>query len=447
MLPAIELALKKFHNKKILVLGIGTLGGGAGVANFFAKLGAKVTATDLKTEDELDRKQLRALKDLGVKLILGEHRKKDILTADLVIRNPAVPTNSSFLKLAHKRNIPVTMDEALFAQFCPVPIIGVTGTRGKTTTTFMTVEVLKEGGFHTLVGGNVKGTATLPLLWKLRKNTKIVLELSSWALEGFAWSKISPQIGIITNIYPDHLNRYSSMEEYVRDKEAIFHYQRSYNLILLNRQDPYSEAFAQKAPARVEYFSESDLPVDLKLNVPGVHNRTNAAAVLKLARSLGIADYLIRKGLEEFGGVPYRLQQVRTIKGVIFINDTTSTTPAACIAAVRTFSDRGIVLMIGGATKNLPLEDLVATIERSTVKDFVFLAGEGTLHLLEKLRKRNIIKNKAIVYSDLGKAVRAAQNKASDGDVILFSPAFTSFAMFKNEFDRGEKFNSIVNAL
>lgn len=447
MLSAIKLALNKFRNKKVLVLGIGVLGGGAGVAKFFAKLGANVTATDLKTQAELDRKQLAGLTESGVELILGRHREKDILTADLVIRNPAIPKNSSFLKLAHQQNIPVTMDEALFARLCPLPIIGITGTRGKTTTTFMTAAVLKQAGLHTLIGGNVKGNATLPLLWQLKENTKIVLELSSWALQGFDWNKISPQAGIITNIYPDHLNRYSSMEEYVRDKETIFRYQTAGDLLILNRQDPYSEQFARFAPAEASFFSANDLPVDFRLKVPGNHNRANAAAVLNLARSLDIADNLVKKALEKFSGVPYRLQQVRVVRGVVFINDTTSTTPAACIAALRTFSDRNVVLMIGGATKNLPLGDLVDTIAKSTVKDFVFLAGEGTQQLQEKLREKDLLQGKSTIYSDLTQAVKAAQHKAANGDVVLFSPAFTSFAMFKNEFDRGNQFNQIVENL
>lgn len=447
MLTQLQKKLSKFQGKKILVLGIGNLGGGSGVAQFFAELNAKVTATDLKPAGQLDRKQLKALHERKIKLVLGKHRESDILKADLVIRNPSVPLNSTYLQLAFKNKTPVVMETALFAKLCPLPIIGITGTRGKTTTTYMLASILRAAGLHTLVGGNVKGNATLPLLRKLKQDTKVVLELSSWALQGFGWERISPDIGLITNIYPDHLNRYASMKEYIQDKEIIFRYQQAEDLLVLNRDNRYAKQFTQKALARVKYFSASKLASDIQLKVPGRHNRANAAAARSIAKLLDIADGIIKKALQDFKGMPYRLQMVRKINGVSFINDTTSTTPIATITALRAFHNKPIVLIIGGAAKNLPLEELIEELKKSSVKEYIFLAGDGTDSLLKLLKKHKLLKTKPNIFNNLEEAVRNAYNSTTTGDIVLFSPAFTSFAMFKNEFDRGDQFNKIVEEL
>jgi UDP-N-acetylmuramoylalanine--D-glutamate ligase len=438
---------KKFKGKKVLVFGIGILGGGVGVCEFFVNLGAKVTATDLKTREKLGDKVVNRLENLGVELVLGGHREKDILGSDLIIRNPGVPKNSKYLRLALKNKIPVTMDAALFAKLCPLPIIGITGTRGKTTTVNILASILKEAGRNTLIGGNIPGKATLSLLWELEKQSKIVLELSSWALQGFISEKISPQIALITNIYPDHLNRYESMQEYIEDKASIFKFQKSGGLLFLNKYNKNSMFYASKAKTKVNYFSDEDLPLDWKLKVEGEHNRANAAAALTVARQLGVLDKFAKSALLSFKGVPYRLELIRNKNGILFVNDTTSTTPVATIAALKTFIDRSIVLIIGGASKNLPLGGLVDMLKKSSIREYIFVAGDGTEKLTKLMKKQEIITDNYKVYSDLEKAINAAYKKAKKKDIVLFSPAFTSFAMFNNEFHRGDEFNRIVNSL
>jgi UDP-N-acetylmuramoylalanine--D-glutamate ligase len=434
---------REYRDKKVLVLGIGILGGGFGVARFFAELGAKVTATDLRNEIELDNKQLNKLRDLGVRLILGEHKDKDILNADLIIRNPGVPKKSRFLKLADDNNVPISMDAALFAKLCPLPIIGITGTRGKTTTTNMLATILKNAGHHVLVAGNIPGKSTLSLLWKLKKDSKVILELSSWALQGFEQAKISPSISVITNIYPDHLNRYGSMDEYVLDKESIFKYQSNNDVLVLNRHNQYSKQFAQEAKSKIQYFYPESLSKDFTLQIPGEHNKQNAAAAFAVARVLGVDEDKAVSTLKDFTGVPYRQQLIRKLNGVTFINDTTSTTPTATIAALRAFQDKSLILILGGASKNLPLDELVRELSQSSVKKYVLLSGDGTEELIKEMKHGD----KHIIHADLEKAVHEAYKSADDGDYILFSPGFTSFATFKNEFDRGDQFNKIVNAL
>lgn len=439
----VEVLREKYKGKSVLVLGIGVLGGGVGTARFFAKIGAKVVATDLKNSEELDPGLLKQLESIGVKLELGYHSREMIDRADLVIRNPAVPNDSEFVQYASDKNIPVEMDAVLFAKFNPAPIIGVTGTRGKTTTCNMITSILASKGYHVLLGGNIHDTSTLELLYEVSEKSMVVLELSSWALQGFRDSKISPHISVITNIYPDHLNRYMDMHSYIRDKQAILDYQKPEDVLFLNKDDKLTGGFLKKSLGKAILFSKNDLVGMLHLQIPGEHNMANAACAFAVTKYLGLNDKDIIHELENFAGVPYRLEIVSEINGVTYVNDTTSTTPTSVIAALNAFTGKPVILIIGGADKNLPLEQLTQVIkEGKLIRDIVFLGGKGTKRLLRELGRDD-----AVLHDSLEKAVFRASSIAREGDYILFSPGFTSFEMFKNEFDRGDQFNRIVSSL
>jgi len=440
-LNPVETLREKYSGKNVLVLGIGVLGGGVGSARFFADIGAKVVATDLKSAEQLDPSLLRQLQDLGVELKLGGHSKEMIDAADLVIRNPAVPLDSEYVQYAKEQNIPVVMDAALFVTLSPAPIIGVTGTRGKTTTCNMIASILQAVGKHVLLGGNIHGTSTLDLLYEVNEKSIVVLELSSWALQGFCDFAVSPHIAVITNIYPDHLNRYTDMQSYVDDKQTIFAYQKPNDILFLNSEDGFTSKFSKKVVGKVGLFNKKDLLQKIELQLPGEHNMANAACAFGVARYLGVSEKDILSSLSQFSGVPYRLEIIAEINGVTYVNDTTSTTPTSVIAALNAFMNKSIVLIIGGADKNLPLDELVKLFQsEKQIKDVVFLKGGGTSKLLEALGRQD-----AVVYDNLEKAVFAASNKANKGDYVIFSPGFTSFEMFKNEFDRGDQFNKLVN--
>lgn len=435
-----------FKNKKVLILGLGLLGGGVGVTRFLVEHGAKVVVTDLKKENEL-RDSIKLLNGLAIKYVLGRHRRQDILWSDLIIRNPAVDWHSPLLQLAVKKKIPIEMEVGLFIKLAGErQIIGVTGTRGKSTTTAMIVNILRAGGYHTVIGGNIAGQATLPLLYKLKKESKIVLELSSWQLQALSASKISPHLAVITNIYPDHLNRYASMKEYVNDKKAIFAFQNKNDCLILNKEDSTVRSFAHLANGRVLFFQKSNLPNSWHLKVAGEHNRANAAAALKVGCYYQIKKKAIRQALETLRGLPYRLEEIARIEKITFVNDTTSTTPTAGMMALKTYGQRPIILIAGGNSKKLAIGEFVKMVAKK-VKAVVLLAGNATANFKAQLRQVNSRLPIYGPFADLAKGVKIAYQMAIPGDIILLSPGFTSFGSFQNEFDRGDKFNEAVKKL
>lgn len=441
-----------FTDKKVLIMGLGLQGGGVGVTRWFAKQGARVTVTDLKTEKELassvkDLTDWANLFHLKVNFVLGEHREEDFKNADLVIRNADVPRDSSFLKIARNRGISVEMDESLFLKLCPdlENVIGVTGTRGKTTTTHLIGAILKEAGLSVLLGGNLRGVGTLSLLDEITSQTKIVLELSSWQLQGLDEDRISPHIAVITNLYPDHLNRYKNMEEYAEDKKTIFKYQQKDDFLFLNKDNKYYNGynFHKGAKAKIVWFTSKDTPLAIRKNfrLAGEHNLENLAAAYRVAKIMGISDMIIERAVKNFKGILFRLQKIGVIDGVTYINDTTSTTPVAAIMAIRAFAGRPIILICGGASKNLEMNELALEVKKS-VKAVVLLEGTATNEIIASLK---VAKFKSLKgrFNNFEKAIMTAKNEAKPGDIILLSPAAASFGMFINEFDRGEKFNEI----
>jgi len=437
-----------FKNKKITVMGLGLLGRGLGVVKFLSKLGADLIVTDLKDETAL-KPTLDQLKNCrNIKYILGQHRFEDFKNKDLIIKAAGVPLDSIYIEEARKNKIPIEMDASLFAKFSKAVIIGVTGTRGKSTTASLIYEILKKGGKKVYLGGNIKGTTTLPLLKKVQPGDYVVLELDSWQLQGFGDSKISPHISVFTNLMPDHLNYYGgSMKKYFNDKANIFcHQTRKDYLILGNSARQAIKKFYKKPiRSRVILSSEKDIPKNWTVGLAGSHNLENISYAVAVSTLLGIPKERVRRSVARFKALPGRLEFVKKYKGIKIYNDTNSTTPEATLAGLKTLSqNKNIVLVMGGSDKKLGMESLTESLPKYC-KAVVLLPGTGT----EKI-KNNIsaLKNLKIVYAvNLKNAISKAIKLSSDGDVILFSPAFASFGMFKNEYDRGDKFLEIIKNL
>jgi UDP-N-acetylmuramoylalanine--D-glutamate ligase len=459
-----------FRNKKITVMGLGLLGRGVGVVKFLASKGAKVTVTDLKTSKELKpsvneiKKFLKNKKGAKpVKFVLGKHRLEDFRSADIIFKAAGVPLDSPFIAEAKKNKIPVFMDDALFVREADCEIIGVTGTRGKTTTANLIYEIAKETGKKVFLAGNIKGTATLPLLEKVKKSDLIVLELSSWQLQGWRDLKISPRIAVVTNIYPDHMNYYkNSMAAYVHDKEAIFANQNKNDFLILNKNCAWCRKFAKRTKGKVIWFSANGVPSGWNLKILGEHNLENIAAAVAVGKILGLPAIKIKKAVEDFRGVPGRLEFVKNIHGVKYYNDTTATMPEATIAALRALGQglrqaqainlfperakrvegssklKNIILICGGADKNLDFKNLAPAIKKYA-KAVVLLNGTAT----SKLQKQLLITHYSLpvtLVNSMKAAVKEVRKLAQKGDTVLLSPAAASFGMFKNEFDRGEQF-------
>lgn len=434
-----------FKDKTVTVMGLGLLGRGIADTKFLAKYAKQVIVTDLKSDEAL-RSALDELKEFSnIKYVLGEHHDEDFINTDLVLKNAAVPPSSKYLKIALEHNIPIEMDESLFAKFKPADakIIGITGTRGKTTTTFLINDLLPLTGNRFHLAGNVQGKATLPLLEIVQPGDLVLLELSSWQLQGFGEAQISPEIAIWTNLYPDHLNYYQgSMEAYANDKKYIYLHQKENDLYIYNQDDDFVRATVSHAKSRTVAFSINDVPEDWQFKILGKHNRSNVAAALACGRALGLSDEAMRPVLENFGGVEYRLQYLGEKNNLKFYNDSTSTTPVAGATALAAFPNQDIYLIAGGSDKNLEFDDW-AVMAKDNAKAIFLLKGEGTNKIKDALLKIGAENLVAGEYESLVGAWEALLAQAGYG-IVLFSPACASFGMFINEYDRGEQFSKLV---
>lgn len=433
----------KFCGKRILVVGLGLQGGGVGLAKFFAHLGAIVTVSDKKNEKQLEE-SLKKLSGLAINFRLNQHSLCDFLQADFIFKGPSVPWDLPEIIAAQKKGIPVEMELSFFAKNCPAKIIGVTGTRGKSTTANLIYLLLKKNRYSVYLGGNLPGLSTIDLLKNLKESDWMVLELSSWALSGFHREKISPHVAVFTNFYPDHLNYYKNLNDYFYDKAAIFLYQKKDDYLIANQSlKPLIEK--NKVSSKISYFTKEEFPGELKY-LFGDHNLENASAALKVAKILNLDEKKAVEIIKNFSGLPFRLQKIGEKKGIIFINDTTSTTPIATIKAIDTFLNKKIILILGGNSKNLPSDELIKKLDK--VEKIVLLDGSFTREILPILKEK--YKEKLIgPFNDLKVVVKKAYQAALNfrKAVVLFSPAATSFFMFNNEFDRGEQFNQEVRQL
>ncbi len=422
-----------FKDKKITVMGLGLLGRGVGDAEFLAKNGADLIVIDLKIKKQLKTSLDRLKRFKNIKYTLGKHKLQDFRRRDMILKSAGVPLDSPYIKEAKKNKIPIEMSASLFTKLSGAKIIGVTGTRGKTTVTYMIYQILKKAKKRVFLGGNIKGVSTLALLGKVKKGDTVVMELDSWQLQGFGDSKISPHIAVFTNLLPDHMNYYKgSMAKYFKDKANIYKYQKKGDYLIAGKE------IAKKIKRKS--IVPKSLPKNWRLKIAGEHNRKNAALARDATSMAGVSQRIIKKTMENFKGVEGRLELIKTIRGIKIYNDTTATTPDATVAALRAVgNNQNTVLIVGGADKGLDMKALLKEIPKFT-KSVILLDGTGT----KKLRNLKFEYKKA---NSLKSAVKLAMKEAKKGDTILFSPAFASFGMFKNEYDRGEQFNSLVNSL
>jgi len=442
-----------FKDKKITVMGLGLLGRGIGDTAFLAECGAEVTVTDLKDKEQLADSFNRLKGFSNLKFVFGEHRMEDFENRDMVLVAAGVPMDSPYVAHAHESGVQITQSAALFAKLSGIPIIGVTGTRGKSTVTGMIHHTLTyaTAGAPVLLGGNVRGVSNLQLLKDVHDDSVAVMELDSWQLQGFGWEKISPHIAVFTTFMEDHMNYYhNDMDAYFADKANIFLNQEESDVFIATAEVfEWAKKFA--AGKRITLGQEvvladsSVLPEGLDIQVPGEHNRLNAALAFEALKATSLDEEAILEGLATFRALPGRLEFLREVDGVKVYNDNNATTPAATLAALRAVGKQGsqnIVLIMGGADKGIDMSELLAEIPKYC-KKVVLLPGTGTDHFRELLED-TIIYDSA---NSMEAAVKSALGAAECGGTILFSPAFASFGMFKNEYERSDQFVVSMNKL
>lgn len=451
-------------------MGLGLHGGGIGTVRFLAFAGAKVTVTDLKSKEEL-QPSLEKLKDLkNVEYVLGQHRPEDFASAEMVVKTPPVSWSNKYVKLALEKKVPVEVDSSLFFKLCKNKIIGVTGTRGKTTTAALIYEILTAAGKEPVKAG-IGQISVLDKLKELKKESIIVFELSSWRLSALGADKLSPEIAVFTNIYQDHLNYYKTMEDYVKDKKNIFLHQKPGDTCVINWDSETLNKMEKEIKSDIIKFSVKPVTggkavfvqdgkiylndgVDEKavmkisdVKLKGEHNISNVLAAIGAAYAAGVDPKDMGKTAADFRGLPHRLEFLREINGVKYYNDTAATSPDGAIAGINSFREP-IILISGGADKNLDVSGLARAISEKA-KGVIFLKGTATPKIISEIKK--IIpeagdKDFKIVES-MEKAVELAKTSAEPGDVVLLSPGVASFGLFANEFDRGNKFKEAVKKL
>ncbi|HET9662500.1 MAG TPA: UDP-N-acetylmuramoyl-L-alanine--D-glutamate ligase [Thermomicrobiales bacterium] len=459
--------MTSYRGKRVTVMGLGTRAGGLGVARYFVEQGALVTVTDGKSADELAG-PIAELHGLPVEFALGGHQDRHFTPegADLVVRNPAVRRWSPYLALARESGVPIEMEMSIFLQASPVPVIGITGTKGKTSTAAIAGSILTAWRPNTVLAGNM-GVSAVAYLSKVEADTPVVLEISNWQLEGMDERSVGPKIAVLTNIHEDHLDTYDGFDDYANTKRSIARHLSSTDTLIVNRDNAEAFRAAAQTRARVASFgaarpsgdgfwledrfvcwetagSAGRVELPDRFVYQGVHQRLNASAAIAAALVRGADLNAVREGLERFDGVKDRTELVAQIDGVLFVNDTSATAPAAAIAALDAYPGRNLHVIAGGFDKQLELAPLGQSLaEKATT--IILLDGSATPRLMETIR--NADGRWLGPFDSMQEAVEAGAAQASAGDVVILSPGCASFGLFRDEFDRGEKFREAVAKL
>ncbi len=449
------------EGKKITVVGIGV--SNTPLIKMLAKKGARVTACDKMSTEALGT-VTDELEGLGVRLSLGEGYL-DKINADIVIKTPGMRFDVPALLQAEKKGAKITSEMEIFFELCPCKIIAVTGSDGKSTTTTLISQLLREAGYTVHLGGNI-GTPLLPKIEEIAKGDIAVVELSSFQLHTM---KKSPDIAVITNITPNHLDMHKSMEEYIEAKKNIFLYQKSGDLLVLSYDNEITNSFIEKATANVLTFSSIDRTCDFFLDgddaiyendneinkklvskedvlLPGRHNKENYMAAYAAVRDL-IKPSVLIKVAREFKGISHRLELCANKNDVRYYNDSIATSPTRTIACINSF-DKPIVVIAGGYDKKIAFDTLAPYIIQKV--KLLILVGATSQKIRSAVENAQGYKKgapKIIMCASMSEAVETAHREAVAGDNVVLSPACASFDMYKNFEVRGNHFKTLVQAI
>jgi UDP-N-acetylmuramoylalanine--D-glutamate ligase len=451
----------ELNGKRVLVVGLGK--SGVASALFLKKHGAKVSVSDTKSGDEL-RNEIPVLLDNGITVETGGHGDRTFRGQDLIVVSPGVPVDAPPLVQARSLGESVIGEIELAAQFLPGPIVAITGSNGKTTTTTLAGEIITTSGFPTLVGGNI-GTPAISLAERAKAGTVIVLEVSSFQLETI--QTFRPKVAVVLNVTPDHLDRHRTFEIYTDAKARIFENQQGSDFAVLNADDPTCVAMGARTQAQVFWFSrlkevqqgawvrdgnivfrdgagQREILQVSEIPLKGAHNLENVLAAVCAGVLMGCAPDKIRQAVRDFKAVEHRLEFVASIRGVDYYNDSKATNVDATIKALESFP-ANIHLILGGKDKGSDytvLNDLL----RQRVKR-VYTIGAAAAKIESQIVSSKSVGPELVHAETLENAIRKANAAAQAGDVVLLAPACASFDQFKNYEHRGKVFKEIVKGL
>ncbi len=460
--------------KKIVIFGFGRQG--QALARWLPTVGAEVVVTDQRSARELG---IRRSRFPGARFYLGGHPDEVLIGARFICASGGIPLDLPVLKLARERNIPFTNDAQLFMERCPAPVIGITGSAGKTTTTTLVARMLEAAGYRVWLGGNI-GKPLIEDLPQIKSDDLVVMELSSFQLELMT---SSPQVAAVLNLTPNHLDRHGTLENYATAKANILRFQRLTDVAVLGWDDPGSKAMEQLVVGDIAAFSRYDMvpagafmlgnrlvvagsaSYDMSPHVVcqrddillrGDHNVSNVLAACAITGSVGLAvkrpgvmPETMRAAVRDFRAVEHRLEPVRYVAGVTWVNDSIATAPERLLAALNSYQEP-LILLIGGADKDLPWESAVQLASQKA-RHIVIFGKDGdkqvatkVMTLLDLLR---VDSNRISRVENLEAAVHRASQLAEAGDVVLFSPGGTSYDAYADFAARGQHFRQLVSAL
>jgi UDP-N-acetylmuramoylalanine--D-glutamate ligase len=427
---------KEFYaGKKVLVMGLGRFGGGVDVA----------------VSDSI--KKLEKFPD--IEFHLDSHDSADFQQADIIIANPTVAPDNEFLEFACRHNKFITSQINIFFELCPAPIIGITGAVGKSTTAALTAHLFKKSRCNNVwLSGNIGNEPLLTIMDRISSNDLVVLELSSFQLEQLAQIQKAPKVALLTNLTPNHLDRYGTFDDYCAAKENIFKFQKPDRnrpaVSIFNAEDKIAaewfEKYKNDTGRTCIKFSTDDVTEEMRKNfsLPGQANLSNLAAAVAITRYFGIDDDLIKTSLLEFKPLPHRLELVAKIDGICWYNDSKATTPESAIAALEAF-EQPTIIIAGGYDKNMPFDELGEKIARNAKA--AVLLGHTAKKIADAIRAFPQANTTIEIVSSLSEAVDLAGRLAVSGDVVLLSPACASYDMFDNFEHRGREFTKLVQKI
>lgn len=445
-----------FEGRRVLVLGLGRFGGGVETARFLVRVGADVVISDTAPRETLAA-SADAAQALGAALVFGPQDDALLADCDAVFASPAMPFDHALLRTATSRGIPVTTETNEFLLRCPAPVFGVTGTKGKSTTTTLLAHILEAADHTVHLGGNI-GRPLLGHVHEIRPSDRVVLELSSFQLWWAHHIRRSPHVTLVTNLMSDHLDRHGTQDEYARSKRAALDYQTGDDIAVLPADDPAVRDagwFEAGRARRVTFGNQGDLDLEggaivgasgrascERLALPGAHNRRNAlAAAAAACQDDAVTWEALERGLASAHPLPHRLDPVAEIDGVRYIDDSNATHPESTCVALAAF-DAPIVLLAGGKDKGADTERLHTVIaERAKALIGIGTTGPALAAALEPALQATR------TAPTMEAAVEMAQQLAAPGDVVLLSPAFSSLDQFQSFAERGDRFRDVVKRL
>ena len=452
---------KNIKNKKIAVIGIGV--SNIPLIDYLFEKGAVVTIFDDREEEKISKDIIEKIKKYNFNCFFGKRNLDNLHGFEIIFRSPSCLPTKTELVIEKERGAIVTTEIEQLIKMAPCKVIGITGSDGKTTTTTLTAKILEDAGYNVYLGGNI-GIPLFTKLKEIKPEDIIVLELSSFQLMDM---EVSPDIAAITNITPNHLNVHKDYQEYIDSKKNIYRHQKSTGVLVLNADNELTNSCQKDANGDVILFSSKQKldygyivedgiikecndgirrhlisQDDIKLK--GIHNLQNICTALALTKDLVSTDNAI-KTIKEFSGVKHRLELVRILNGVEWYNDSASTSPTRGISAINSFN-KEIILIAGGADKNLDYTPIGKPIVEK-VKSLI-LIGQTANKIYDAVKKESEKQNKTIdihMCETFKQSLELAKRIAKPGQIVLFSPASTSFDMFKDMYDRGDQFRKLVN--